>query len=89
MWVSKKKHLQLTCALSCCRVADTLPGGPWHTDCRPASVGEFWYNDWIADYLRDCKGDCEHIQASMAPLLLLIITLNAVHAALLQCQTTM
>lgn len=30
-------------------------------------MGEFWYNDWIAEYLRDCKGDCKHIQASITP----------------------
>lgn len=34
-------------------------------DCSPASIGEFWYNEWIAQYLSDtCKDDCKHIQAS-------------------------
>jgi len=52
------------CVLCMCRVADKLPQGPWQTDCAPASVGEFWFNDWIAEYLRDCKGDCKNIEAS-------------------------
>lgn len=60
------------------RYARELEGGPWQTECAPASVGEFWFNDWMRSYLADtCKGDCSHVQASTPPFQHLLAAVSA------------
>lgn len=40
-----------------------LPGGPWQYNCRPAQIGETWYDDYVRYLLTGpCKDDCSSIK---------------------------
>ena len=46
------------------RIPDDLVG-KFQTECQPADVGEFWYDDYARGLLNStCKGDCKRIQVS-------------------------
>ena len=35
-----------------CRIENRFAGGPWRYYCDPATVGEFWYDDYIKNQLQ-------------------------------------
>lgn len=42
-----------------------LVGGNFQYGCQPASVGEFWYDDFMRDLILDeCGDDCKHVKVS-------------------------
>lgn len=46
-----------------CRVESFV--GDWQVECQPASVGEFWYDDFVRGVLNSTCGDaCKSIKVS-------------------------
>ena len=40
-----------------------IVGGNFQHGCQPASVGEFWYDDFMRDlFQNECKDDCKHVK---------------------------
>ena len=47
-----------------CRIPTDL-NGQHQTECQPASVGEFWYDEFVRGLLNStCKEECSKIQVS-------------------------
>ena len=45
-------YTRTACVNGVCRIEYQLPGGPWRYGCEPASVGEFWHDDYLTSLLQ-------------------------------------
>ncbi len=52
-----------------------MPGA--QEGCKPAPVGEVWYDQWVVEYLKSCGAKCDRVH--MLPIFQMSLTKHDSH----------